>query len=170
MATVIVAYAVTNLFFTKRQTSDFSKKQIFQFDLDTGLSSGEVGPGDSFSVSPVIFNDATEEMYVFIQVDMPETANGMLYSFEADADWCFISEDGGTVVYAYGNSEMTALQPGESTSALTEQMTMDEVSNAEYAAIDDINITITGYAIGTEDMSANPTESWNQCMEIGNIQ
>ena len=170
MATVIVAYAVTNLFFTKSQTSDFSKKQIFQFDLDTGLTSGEVGPGDSFSVSPVIFNDATEEMYVFIQVDMPETANGMLYSFEADADWCFISEDGGTVVYAYGNSEMTALQSGESTSALTEQMTMDEVSNAEYAAIDDINITITGYAIGTEDMSTNPTESWNQCMEIGNIQ
>ena len=170
MATVIVAYAVTNLFFTKSQTSEFSKKQIFQFDLDTGLSSGEVGPGDSFSVSPVIFNDATEEMYVFIQVDMPETANGMLYSFEADADWCFISEDGGTVVYAYGNSEMTALQPGESTSALTEQMTMDEVSNAEYAAIDDINITITGYAIGTEDMSTNPTELWNQCMEIGNIQ
>ena len=65
---------------------------------------------------------------------------------------------------------MTALQPGESTSALTEQMTMDEVSNAEYAAIDDINITITDYAIGTEDMSTNPTESWNQCMEIGNIQ
>ena len=143
---------------------------MFQFDLTTDMAETEVGPEDSFSVRPVIFNDATEEMYVFIQVDMPETANGMLYSFEADADWCFISEDGGTVVYAYGNSEMTALQPGESTSALTEQMTMDEVSNAEYAAIDDINITITGYAIGTEDMSTNPTESWNQCMEIGNIQ
>ena len=170
MATVIVAYAVTNLFFSKSQTSDFSKKQIFQFDLDTGLSSGDVGPGDSFSVSPVIFNDATEEMYVFIQVDMPETANGMLYSFAADVDWCFLSEDQGTVVYAYANSEMIALQPGESTSSLTEQMTMDEVSNAEYASIDDINITITGYAIGTEDISSNPTESWNQCMEIGNIQ
>ena len=129
MATVIVSYAVTNLFFMKSQTSDFSKKQIFQFDLDTGLTSGEVGPGDSFSVKPVVTNSATEEMYVFIQVDMPETADRMLYSFEADADWCFISEDGGTVVYAYGNSEMTALQPGESTSALTEQMTMDEVSN-----------------------------------------
>ncbi len=170
MATVIVAYAVTKLFFMKSQTSDFSKKQIFQFDLDTGLSSGEIAPGDSFSVSPVIFNDSTEEMYVFIQVDMPETGNGMLYSFDTDDDWCFLSEDGGTVVYAYGNSEMTALQPGESTSALTEQMKMNEVSNAEYAALDDINITITGYAIGTENMSTNPIESWNQCMEIGNIQ
>ena len=159
ISTVIVAYAITNLFFTKSQTSDFSKKQIFQFDLDTGLSSGEVGPGDSFSVSPVIFNDATEEMYVFIQVDMPETANGMLYSFDADAEWCFLSEDGGTVVYAYGNAEMTALQPGESTNALTEQMTMQSISNAEYAGIDDINITITGYAVGTEDVSTNPTDA-----------
>ena len=170
MATVIVAYAVTNLFFTKSQTSDFSKKQIFQFDLDTGLSSGEVGPGDSFSVSPVIFNDATEEMYVFIQVDMPETANGALYSFDVDEEWCVVSEDGGTVVYAYGSAEMTALQPGESTSALTSRMTMSEVSNAEYAGIDDINITITGYAMGTEDMSTIPAEAWYQCKEIGNIQ
>ena len=127
MATVIVAYAVTNLFFTKSQTSDFSKKQIFQFDLDTGLSSGEVGPGDSFSVSPVIFNDATEEMYVFIQVDMPETANGMLYSFEADEEWTLVESGNGTVVYAYGTDEMTLLGSGDSTSALTNQMTMQSL-------------------------------------------
>ena len=66
MATMIVACVITNLFFTKSHTSEFSKKQIFQFDLDTGMNSGEVGPGDCFSVSPVIFNDATDEMYVFI--------------------------------------------------------------------------------------------------------
>ena len=170
MGTVVVAYAITSLFFTKSQISEFSKKQIFQFDLDTGLGSGEVGPGDSFFVSPKIFNDATEEMYVFIQVDMPETANGTLYSFDADDEWSVLSEDGGTAVYAYGTAEMTALQPGESTSALTEQMTMDEISNAEYAAIDDINITVIGYAMGTEDMSTNPVDAWNECKTIGNIQ
>ncbi len=170
IATVIVAYAITSLFFTKSQTSEFSKKQIFQFDLDTGLGGGEVGPGDSFSVNPVIFNDATEEMYVFIQVDMPATADGALYSFDADDEWRFLSEDGGTVVYAYGSAEMTALSPGETTSALTSRMTMSEISNAEYAAIDDINITITGYAIGTEGIDANPSEAWNQCKLIGNIQ
>ena len=170
IATVIVAYAITSLFFTKSQTSDFSKKQIFQFDLDTGLGSGEVGPGDSFSVSPVISNDATEEMYVFIQVDMPATADGVLYSFDADDEWCFLSEDGGTVVYAYGSAEMTVLYPGDSTSALTNQMTMKSISNAEYAGIDDINITITGYAMGTEDMSTNPVDAWNECKTIGDIQ
>ena len=44
------------------------------------------------------------------------------------------------------------------------------LSNAEYAAIDDINITITGYAIGTEGVSTNPTDAWNECKSIGNIQ
>lgn len=49
-------------------------------------------------------------------------------------------------------------------------MTMQLISNAEYAAIDDINFTITGYAIGTEDVSTNPAEAWEQCKLIGNIQ
>lgn len=65
MATVIVVYAITSLFFRSSQISEFSKKEIFQFNLDTGLSSAEIGPGDSFSVSPVIYNDDTEETYVF---------------------------------------------------------------------------------------------------------
>ena len=98
------------------------------------------------------------------------TADGALYSFDADDEWCFLSEDGGTVVYAYGSAEMTALSPGESTSALTSRMTMSEISNAEYAAIEDINVTITGYAIGIEGVSTNPTDAWNECKAIGNIQ
>ena len=65
---------------------------------------------------------------------------------------------------------MTVLCPGESTIALTNQMTMQSISNAEYAGIDDINITITGYAIGTEDMSTNPTDAWNECKAISEIE
>ena len=170
LGAVVVAYAITNLFFMKSYTTSFTKKQIFQFNLNTGLNSAEVGPGDSFPANPVIYNDATEDMYVFIQVDMPATADGALYSFDADDEWCFLGEDGETVVYAYGSAEMTVLSPGESTSALTSRMTMSEISNAEYAAIDNINITITGYAIGTEGVDANPSEAWNQCKLIGNIQ
>ena len=170
MATMIVACAITNLFFTKSHTSEFSKKKIFQFDLNTGMNGGEVGPGDSFPVSPVIFNDATEEMYVFIQVDMVTTADGVLYLFDVDDEWTPVENSNGTVVYAYGNNEMTVLSPDESTSALTSQMTMQSISNTEYAAVDDINITITGYAIGIDDVSTNPTDAWNECKTIGNIQ
>ena len=54
LAMVVAAYAITSLFFTESYTSEFTKKQVFRFDLDTGMSGGEIGPGDSFSVSPVI--------------------------------------------------------------------------------------------------------------------
>lgn len=170
LGTTIIVYAITSLFFRNSETSQLSKKTVFQFDLTTDMAATEVGPGDSFEVKPVVYSDATEEMYVFIQVDMPTTADGALYSFDADNEWIPVSDNDGTIIYAYAGSEMTALQPGDSTSALTEQMTMDEISNAEYVAIDDINITITGYAIGTEDVSENPTEAWEQCKLIGNIQ
>ena len=170
LGTTVIAYAITTLFFTKSVTSQLSKKMVVQFGRDTDMAATEVGPGESFDVRPVVTSDATEEMYVFIQVDMPETVDGALYAFEANPEWIPVGDRDGRIVYAYTDSEVTPLQPGDSTSALTEQMTMKSISNAEYAAIDDINITIPGYAMGTEDVSANPTEAWEQCKLIGNIQ
>ena len=107
LGTTIIAYAKTSLFFTKCETSKLSKKTVFQFDLSTDMAATKVGPGDTFDGKPVIYNDAAEEMYVFIQLDMPTTADGTLYSFDVDDEWCVVSEDDGTVVYAYGSTEMT---------------------------------------------------------------
>ena len=168
LGVAIVAYAITNLFSMKSYTTSFTPKQIFQFDFNTGLNGGEVGPGDSFSVNPVIYNDATEDMFVFIRVDMPFVDGSPLYTFEVDRDWTQVESDEGMVVYAYtaGSEGMTALTPGESTTALTEQMTMRSITNAEYAGIDDINITLTGYAIGVEDVPSVPEEAWDYCKLI----
>ena len=164
----IVAYAITNLFVTKSEKSNFTKKQMFQIELDTGLNSGEIGPGDSFPANPVICNDATEDMFVFIRVEMPFVDGSTLYTFEGDRGWTQVESDGGVVVYAYtdGSECMTVLTPGESTTALTEQMTMRSITNAEYAGIDDINITLTGYAIGVEDVPSVPEEAWDYCKLI----
>ena len=175
LGVAIVTYAIMNLFVSKSVTTSFTKKQIFQFDFNTGLNGGAIGPGDSFSVDPFIYNDATEDMYVFIEIEMPlvwTTRTTPLYSFTHSEDWCVVESDGGVVVYAYtaGSELMTVLTPGESTVALTEQMTMRSITNAEYAGIDDINITLTGYAIGVEDVSDNPTEAWFVCKEIGENQ
>ena len=172
LGVAIVAYAITNLFSMKSYTTSFTPKQIFQFDFNTGLNGGEVGPGDSFSVNPVIYNDATEDMFVFIQVDMPFVDGSPLYTFEVDADWTEVESDGGVVVYAYatGSEAMTVLTPGERTTALTEQMTMRSITNAEYAGIDDINITLTGYAIGVEDVPTVPEEAWGYCKAIKESQ
>lgn len=169
MAMVIVVYAVTNLFYTQSSITEYSKKVIFQADLDIGMSTGEVGPGDSILVNPIVTNSATEEMYVFVKIQMPEWDGSPLYTFQADDQWGLVESANGTVVYAYGNPELTTLSPGESTSALTNQMVMQSISNAEYAAIDDINITVTCYAIGTKDVATNPVDAWNECKTIGNI-
>ena len=123
---VIVAYAITSLFFTGSQTSDLSKKEIFQFDLDTGLTSAEIGSGDIFSVAPVIYNDETEEMYMFVKVQMPvytdstgESADSLLYTYDVSGDWTLVESGSETAVYAYGSGGMTTLYLGESTTALT---------------------------------------------------
>ena len=97
---------------------------------------------------------------------MPTVDSGeKLYALDVDSSWVVV-EDG---VYAYGSEEMTTLAPGESTTALTEQMTMKSITNAEYAGIDDINITITGYAIGTEGVSTNPEDAWTYCKVLAGI-
>lgn len=153
-----------------RWIPEFSKKVIFQFDLGIGTSAGEVGPGDSVSVNPVVTNSATEDMYVFVKIQMPEWDGSPLYTFRADDAWTLVESEGGAVIYAYANPEMTVLSPGDSTTILTNQMNMRSISNAEYAAIDDINITFTGYAVGTEEVSTNPTDAWSECKAIGNIQ
>ena len=175
----MAAYAITSLFVSQSVTSHLSKKQIFQIVLDDNIGNSEVGPGDSFPVSPVVFNDATEEMYVFVQIQMPASSgtsqqqpeDSLIYTFIAGADWTFVESDHESVVYAYtsGNDGMTPLQPGEKTSALTTQMTMRSITNAEYAAIDDINIKITCYAVGTDGVSTNPSDAWNECKTIGNV-
>lgn len=42
---------------------------------------------------------------------------------------------------------------------MTEQMTMKSISNEEYAGIDDIKVTFTGYAIGEDEVSTIPKEA-----------
>ena len=40
--TTIIVYAITSLFFTDSETSNFSKKTVFQFDLTTAMAGTEV--------------------------------------------------------------------------------------------------------------------------------
>lgn len=162
-------YAMTRYYLAKSVTSEFSKKHIFTFDLSTELTPEEIGPGDSFRVNPTVYNDATEEMYIFLSLDMPLVSETALYSYETNDDsWIMVEEAGGTVVYAYASNEtMTPLPSGDTTTALTDQMSMIDIRNAEYAAIDDINFSITGYGIGTEEVTTDPKEAWVYCKAIG---
>lgn len=159
LGAALVTYALTS-FFTRAEVVLFpEKKSFFEIVVSGGDQPGEIGPGDSFSTSPTVYNNATEEMYVFMKVEMPVVSDEPLYSFDLGDGWVKV-EDG---VYAYADDAMTTLAPGEKTPALTDKMTMAEISRAEFAQRKDISVKITGYAIGTEDASTVPADAWNVC-------
>lgn len=153
--TTVVAYAVTTLFFRgETQTSDYSKKTYFEFD-GSGFftASGEVGPGESMSIDPVITSNATVDMYVFIRVEMPEYNGSGLYDIDLNSGWSLVEsgEAAGKYVTVYRYNDVVA--PGTSTTAMGGSLTMVDMSLTDYAALSDINVTMTGYACGAEDES-----------------
>ena len=52
------------------------------------------------------------------------------------------------VVYRYDS----VLTPGASTTALASSLTMVDMSHAEYSEVSDLNVSMTSYACGTEDL------------------
>lgn len=157
--TTVVAYAVTTLFFKgETQTSDYSKKTYFEFDGSSFFTaSGEVGPGESMSINPVITSEATVDMYVFIRVEMPGYNGAGLYDIDLNSGWTLVESrsSGDTYIAVYRYDDVVAL--GASTSALADKLTMVNISLADYADIGDINVTMTGYACGAEDESLDTT-------------
>lgn len=153
--TTVVAYAVTTLFFKgETQTSDYNKKTYFEFAGDGFFTaSGEVGPGESMSINPVIASEATVDMYVFIRVEMPEYNGSGLYEIDVNSGWSLVESgsSGDKYVTVYRYDDIVA--PGASTTALGSGLTMVDMSLAEYADLTDINVTMTGYACGAEDES-----------------
>lgn len=150
--TTVVAYAVTTLFFKgETQTSDYSKKTYFQFDGENFFTaSGEVGPGESMSIDPVITSNATVDMYVFIRVEMPGYNGAGLYDIELNSGWSLVesSTDNEKFVAVYRYNDVVT--PGSSTSSLGDKLTMVDMSVADYSALSDINVTMIGYACGAD--------------------
>lgn len=166
LGAALVTYALTS-FFTRAEVVLFpEKKSFFEIEVRDCGTPGLIGPGESFETSPTVYNNATEEMYVFMKVEMPVVGGELLYSFTKGAEWVEV-EDG---VYAYGGDKMTVLGVGDSTPALTDKITMAEISRAEFAGLNDISVKITGYAIGTEDVDNNPVQAWAECKMIGQIE
>ena len=155
MTTTVVAYAITTLFFKgETQTSDYSKKTYFEFAGDGFFAeSGEVGPGESMSINPVISSNATVDMYVFIWVEMPGYSDAGLYEIDVNSSWSVEEAQavGDKYIAVYRYDDVVA--PGESTTALGSSLTMVNMSMADYAGLDDINVTMTGYTCGAEDES-----------------
>lgn len=150
----VVAYAVTSLFFASpTQTSEYEKRTYFEFVMENVFTaSGEVGPGESMSVNPTLSSNASVDMYCFIRVEMPAYGESGLYTLTPNSGWNVqesgMQGDRWVAVYRYDS----VLMPGASTTALTSNLTMVDMSRAEYSEVTDLNVSMTGYACGTEDL------------------
>jgi len=166
LGSFLVAYAAMRLFYSQSVTSDLTKKMVFEFELDSKIHAAEIGPGDALYVEPIIKNTATEAMYVFIEIDTPEYDGQSLYELESNELWSLVESSSESMVYAYGDGNLTKLMPGESTDSLTSQICMRDVTNAQFSEIDDINITITGYGIDTTGENTDMASVWNECKTL----
>lgn len=148
-----LAYAISSQFSSiGKQKSDYDPKAYFEFTTsDFFTESGEFGPGESKGINPVVTSDSSVDAYVVMRVAMPAIDDSGLYTINTGADWSKIESsevDGKWVeVYLYGE----ALSPEASTSTLGNSVTMKDISRAEYGSLDDLNIEIDAYAVGTDN-------------------
>ncbi len=153
MLFTVTGYAVSKYFASSEsQTSVYNKKTYFEFVMpEVFTQSGEIGPGDSMNMNPVITSNATMDMFVFLRVEEPAYNGGGLYSITPGNGWTIVEsfQDGSKWIEVYQYDDV--LGPGSSTVALSSSLKMTDMSRSEYAEISDVNITITGFAIGTDE-------------------
>ena len=166
LSCVVFVGAFTRWFATRSETLTISRKEAFLMDFSSTFSGSEAGPGDEVAVEPKILSDATLPMYVFMKVTMPFIEEEPLYDYDVNSEWIEVEIDGNSIIYAYGShDQLTVLAPGDETTPLTEKVVMKSVTNAQYAYIEDLDISFVAYAIGTDDVPTVPSDAWTQLKE-----
>lgn len=131
-------------------------------------------PGDSYAKDPTIQNtDASISAWAVAEVAVPmgsiDGATVELFDIGGldTANWTQIGTavvEDGHMVYTYGYN--TAVDPGDSTTALFENVTLKQMSQDEFTVIDtafggELEITVTGYGIQYDNTDFdNVTEAW----------
>ena len=161
MTTTVVAYALVTYITTKTQTSSFTKKEYFEMSgSEVFTASSEVGPGDAVTINPTITSESSVDMYVFIRVEMPGYNSGGLYDLTVNDGWSLVEnevvDDKWVEVYRYD----TELKPDQSTTVLSNTITMVNMTLAEFAEIEEIDVSMTGFACRTADV-AGIDEAWD---------
>ena len=161
MTTAVVAFALVTYISTKTQTSSFTKKEYFEMSgSEIFAASSEVGPGETVTINPMITSMSSVDMYVFIKVEMPCYSSGGLYDLIVNDGWSLVESDvvdnKWVEVYRYD----TELKPDQSTTVLSNTITMVNMTLAEFAEIEEIDVSMTGYACRVSDV-AGIDEAWD---------
>ena len=150
------------------EKTGYTKKVIYSFDFSTSFISAELSSGDTVTIRPYVTSESSVPICVFIKVKMPFISGAPLYTMNVSSDWREVENSSGTIVYAYADSEITPLDPGDSTTYLANAMRMRSVPIAEYAGLDDINATFTAYTmeIVNDKTPTDPSEAWTMMKEL----
>ncbi|MBR1796572.1 MAG: hypothetical protein IJ757_00935 [Clostridiales bacterium] len=151
----IISFAISNWFSSiGSQTSDYGIKTYFEFSVNEFFTeSGEIGPGESKSINPIVTSDASIDSFVVIVVEMPKYSTGGLYTIDNSDEWVLVeswsSADGASWFEAYKYND--TLSAGAATTALGSTITMADMTNAQYGQLNDLNVTMTAYACGSDE-------------------
>ena len=161
MTTTVVAYALVTYITTMTQTSSFTKKEYFEMSGSEIFSeSSTVGPRDTVTINPTITSMSSVDMYVFIRVEMPCYSSGGLYDLTVNDGGSLIEsevvDNKWIEVYRYDSE----LKPDQSTTVLSNTITMVNMTLAEFAEISDIDVSMTGFACRVADV-AGIDEAWD---------
>lgn len=161
MTTTVVAYALVTYITSETQTSSFTKKEYFEMECsEIFAETSEAGPGEKVSINPTITSESSVDMYVFIRVEMPVFNDAGLYELAVNDRWSLVEsevvDNKWVEVYRYDSE----LKPDQSTTVLANKLTMKDLTLAEFAEIEEIDVSMTGYACRTADV-AGIDEAWD---------
>lgn len=89
----ILAFAISSWFSSiGTQTSDFKPKVYFEFTTnDFFTADGEIGPGESKSINPIVTSNSSVNAYVVMYVTMPLVGDSGLYTINTGENWNIVT-------------------------------------------------------------------------------
>lgn len=159
--TGLVTFAISSLFsHLGAQKSGAVKNEFIEFADHKffPVTEEKIRPGDTLTCDTVLTLDSSKDMWVFIFITEPIYSSSALYTFTPGSDWTLLGESTGEQYKAvYRFNEPVA--GNGTTTALTSGLTMVDMSRVDYGELEDINVEMDAFAVGTEDTDAE--SAWN---------
>lgn len=161
--TTSLAIASTVSLLTRVFSTNVSHVPVMEMELIQTAVTGEIVPGETLAIAPVIQNVGTKECLAFVKVTVPTygSSSSPAYTYTIDEEnWTKVGGSCGTAVYGYkdvlGNNDVTT--------APMEGITLKDIPVPDFLSIPDLNIT-TGYLAETAEYGSDPQTAWSRIGE-----
>ena len=158
-----IATAVVSSLLTTNWSSNVTHGPVMEMQLIQTDVTGEIVPGDTLNIAPVIKNTGTKECVAFVKVTVPTygASSTPAYTYDVDSSWTKVGGSGGTAVYGYNE----VLGNNDETTPPMEGITLKDIAVSDFLGIPDLNVSVTGYLAETETYGTDPQTAWGQIGE-----